>query len=90
MMIKSFLDHCHAFSHLHLAISLGLGAFYEHCGAHDHLSFKTKKVSDIILCFLLVNKIRKAIVYNSSLLGGLKPLTQVSTLGLRNQTFYDP
>ena len=42
-------------------------------GAHDHLSFKKKRVNDIFLCFWLVNKIRKAIIYNSSMLGGLKP-----------------
>ena len=41
--------------------------------AHDHLSVKTKRVSDIFLCFWLVIKIRKAIIYNTNMLGGLKP-----------------
>ena len=46
-------------------------------GSHDCSSYKIKYVSDIFLCFWLVNKIRKEIIYNSSMLGGLKPLTQV-------------
>ena len=54
-------------------------------GSPDHLSFKTKEVSDIFLCFWLVKQIRKEIIYNSSMLGGLKPTHTSPTLGLRSQ-----
>ena len=39
---------------------------------------QNKKVNDIFLCFWLVNKMIKAMIYNTSMPGDLKPLTRRS------------
>ena len=74
-MDESFGNHCHACFHLLLATSIGMGP-PRSLRSHDCSSYKTKDVSDIFLCFWLVNKMRKAIIYNSSMLGDLKLLTR--------------
>jgi hypothetical protein len=89
LMDESFGNHYHACYHLLLTMSLYQWS-PRSFGPCDCSSYKTKDVSDIFLCFWLVSKIRKAIMYNTSMLGGLKPLTQISTLGLRSQTCCDP
>ena len=40
------------------------------------LRLQNKMLDDIFLCFWLVDKIRKAMIYNSSMPGDLKPLTR--------------
>ena len=59
-------------------------------GSYDCSSYKTKDVSDIFLCFWLVNKIRKAIIYNSSMLGGLKPTHTSPNPRVKEPRCYDP
>ena len=80
MMDEGLVNHCHACFHLHLAISMSIWS-PRSLGSYDCSSYKTKDVSDIFLCFWLVNKMRKAIIYNSSMLGGLKPTHTSPTLG---------
>ena len=84
MMNGSLLNHCHACFHLHLAISMSI-EFHRSLRSYDCSSYKTKEVSDIFLCFWLVNKIRKAIIYNSSMLGDLKPTHKCSHPKVRSQ-----
>ena len=75
-MDESFGNHFHACFHLHLAISMSIGASMS-LGSCDCSSYK-KNVSDIFLCFWLVIKVRKAIIYNSSMLCDLKPTHKFS------------
>ena len=89
MMDDSLVNHCHACFHLHLAISMSIGS-PRSLGSYDCSSYKTKDVSDIFLYFWLVIKVRKAIIYNSSMLGDLKPTHKSSHSRVKEPKCYDP
>ena len=76
-----FGNHYHAFFHLLLTLSLHKRS-PRSFGPCDCSSYKQKMLVTYFCAFGYLNKIRKAIIYNSSMLGGLRPTHTSPTLGL--------